>query len=246
MSNTNQQAGAAGSAVAQPERLASAPGKDGKGSLEKTYSQPDVDKLQAEIDRLTAENKRLDDGRRGIQTKLTKLEKEHRELQGELETANSLNTSLEATLKENFTEESLRNAVREHAAAVAKHGREVSKFEKDKEETEALWAERENQTLKPIREKLATDYGCPIDLLDGITDPEQLEVTAIKNRTKLPETKAPEGSNDNKDNGNGGAPDPAKGNLPLMPGAGGGASLHDMTPDQRVAYGLKQARNKIN
>ena len=232
MSNTNQQAGAAGSAVAQPERLASAPGKDGKGTLEKTYSQADVDRLQAEIDRLKGENERIDTARRGVQSKLTKLEKDHKELQDNLDSAVANNKSLEETLKESYTEDSVRNAVRELAKNAADLKRREDKFKKDKDEAFTVIDEK---LVKPVREKLAADYGCPIDLLEGITDPNELEVAAIKNRTKLPEAKAPEQASDN---GNGKTPEP-KSEPPLMPGAGGGGSnWRDLSPQQQIQYGM--------
>ena len=232
MSNTNQQAGAAGSAVAQRGSPASAPGKDGKGSLEKTYSQADVDKLQAEIDKLKADNERIDTARRGIQSRYTKLEKDHKELQDNLDSAVANNKSLEETLKENHTEESARNAVRELAKNAADLKRREDKFKKDKDEAFAII---DDKLVKPVREKLAADYGCPIDLLEGITDPNDLEVAAIKNRTKLPEAKAPETPN----NG-GGKPPETKNELPLMPGNSGGDDLSSLSARELISRGLNK------
>jgi Skp family chaperone for outer membrane proteins len=237
MSNTNQQAGATGPAVAQRDSLASAPVKDGKGTLEKTYSQADVDKLQTEIDRLKGENERIDTARRGVQSKLTKMEKDHKELQDNLDSAVANNKSLEETLKETHTEESARNAVRELAKNAAELKRREDKFKKDKDEAFAVI---DDKLVKPVREKLAADYGCPIDLLEGITDPNELEVAAIKNRTKLPEVKAPEAANDNVI---GKAPE-TKNEPPFMPGSAGGDDWHSLPADDKIQRGLEKLFRK--
>lgn len=216
----NQQAGAKPTADNQRNSPEKSP-EAGKGAPEKTYSKSEFD--------------RVDNNRRTLQKELDALQKENDKLKGDMESITAENSALSVALKEQYTDASLKEAVKKLSLDIAGHKKNVAAFEKEKSEFDGIVSKQAEDNLSKMADRLITEFGIPAekqDELRGFTDPDKMELFAYRNQGEA------------NPSGNTPKPPEQKFEKPTAPVMGGGKDWSDKSPEQKIMSGIARLKNK--
>jgi len=228
MSSTTQStaAGSAqskGQSSASPAASTSQTDASTEGQTERTFTKAEYDKMQSKKDKEIAE---LRASHRAAENRVTILEDANESLKDKF-------VSLQSEVDQGVPDD-----VKEYKTQLQKREEALKKAERDYKKERAQWdadlAERDGNERKSLAQTLADKYGVDVNVLADFDSPEKMKAYALDNMdpTKFAAPASGETSTSIE----------AKPPVISAAASGGGTSLRDLSPEDRVTRGLQQIK----
>lgn len=194
-----------------------------EGQSVRTFTKTEYDKMQSKKDKEIAE---LRASHRAAENRVTILEDANESLKDKLV---SLQSEVDQGIPDDVKE--IRSQIQKREEALRKAERD---YKKERSQWDADLAERDGNERKSLAQTLADKYGVDVSVLNDFDSPEKMKAYALDNMdpTKFASPAPGETSTSTK----------TEAKPPIVPAGtgGGGTSLRDLSPEDRVTKGLQK------